>query len=102
MTLPHRISFLETPDVLQKEGLLLDFIFVANDVSHIRRGYVQPSVLHVREHFISRNRRGVDSFLLLHLVVLALHRDAPATQIGNFSPWVEIDSYRAALSPVGP
>src|SRR6266478_3553968 len=95
--------FLEIPDDLQKKGLLLYFIFVANDVSRVGRRDAQLSVPDVRDQFASFERRGkIERVLLLDRIVLALRRDAPAMQTSDFSARIEIDAYRAMFSPFGP
>src|SRR6202049_3300782 len=103
MALPHGISFLEIPDVLQKKGLLLYFIFIANDVSRIGRRHAQYSVPDVGDQFASFERRGkIERVFVLDLVVLAVGWDAPSMQTGDFSARIEIDTHRATLSPFGP
>src|ERR1700687_179746 len=102
MALPHRIGFLEVPNVLQPEGLLLHFIFVAHDVAHVGRRHAQRSVSYVRDQFTAFGRWGkIHRVLLLNLVVLALRWDTPGMQTCDFSIWTEIDADRAVLSSFG-
>src|SRR5258708_7904996 len=103
MALPDWICSLEFPSVLQPEGPFLHFIFVAYNFSPVGCRYSQHSVSHVVDQFPSVSRSSkVGRVLLLHLVVLALCRDAPPMQTCDFRGPVEIDPYRAAFSPVGP
>src|SRR5580698_2497206 len=103
MALANWISFLEVPNILQEEGLFLHFIFIADDVSHIRRRNPQHFVADVRDQFTTFGGSGnIDCVFVPDLVVLALCRNAPGTQTCDFSSGIEVNVHSAMLSTFGP
>src|ERR1039458_7630321 len=69
MALADRIGLLEAPNGLQPEGLLLYFIFVADDVANVGGGNAKDSVLHIGDQFAALDGSGdIECFLVLNLI----------------------------------
>src|SRR5438552_14169814 len=103
MGFSYWIRFLETPNILQPEGLLLYLVFVANNVSHIGRRNAQDSVLCVLDQITAFDRCcDISRIFLLNFVVLTLRRNAPGTEICDFPPRIEMDMHRAMLPSFRP
>src|SRR6266480_7081956 len=104
MAFPHRDLFLEMPDFLQNQGMLFYFILITDDVAWVRRWYPQKLLLYIRDQFAAFNfgQGNLQCLLVLYLVILALDRDAPPAQAGNFRIRIKGDCHRAILASAGP
>ncbi len=100
----RRMRALEIPNVLQNEGMIFLFVFVANEVSRIRRGNVHDLGAHVGNQFASLHR-GHGHFravLFFHFVIFSLRRDAPRVQVADFGEGVKRNDHGAEVAASGP
>ena len=103
MALANRIRFLEMPQLLKKEGLLFQFILVADDVAGIGRGNTKYFECHVTDQFPAVDAgRSLDRVLVFYFEVLALRGNAPSAQGFYFSLRIRINGHGAMPTTIGP
>src|SRR6267142_2694304 len=99
MTRSYRISLLECPGNLEHQGLLFQFVFIANNIAGFRGGnlnYFAPDIAN-KSGFRVAERRLLQRILILNFVVFALRWYAPTVQDGHLlARRIEIDGSGAA------
>src|SRR6476659_7472858 len=97
MTFAHRYFFLEMPEFLKNQRMLFRFILIANDVAWVRCRYPKELLLYIGDQFATFNlgQGNFHRFLVLYLVILALSRDAPSPQAGDFGIRVKWNRHHA-------
>src|SRR5215470_17750199 len=94
---------LERPRVLQEQRLLFSVILVTDDVAGIARRDFQKLVFHVGHEFAVLDAAGSNfqCILVANFVVLALLRNAPSVEAGDFLSGVQGNRYNTVLAPAG-
>ena len=104
MAFSRRNLALEMPGVLQDQRLFLDFVFVPDNVSGIRRRYAKNLLLHIGDQLASLDlrERNLHGILVLHFIIFALRGDAPAMQARDLLGRIEGNCNDAVLPASGP